>query len=130
MDVSGLLRILLIVSAVLLLIFMLKRIRYAKLKIEYAVFWIAFAAVLVIMGVFPQLCYIISDFIGFQSPISMVFLIIIFVMIVKMFFMTLNISNLENKVDNLTQQIAIDRKQDKDERKTESKLNGDKIDQV
>ena len=127
---SGLLRILLIVSAVLLLIFMLKRIRYAKLKIEYAVFWIAFAAVLVIMGVFLQLCYIISDFIGFQSPISMVFLIIIFVMIVKMFFMTLEISNLENKVDNLTQQIAIDRKQDKDERKTESKLNGDKIDQV
>ena len=44
--------------------------------------------------------------------------------------MTLEISNLENKVDNLTQQIAIERKQDKDERKTESKLNGDKIDQV
>ena len=97
-----------------MLMFMLKKIRMAKLKIEYSVFWISFASILVIMGVFPKIFYEISDFIGFQSPISMVFLIIIFVLIVKNFFMSIQISQLENKIDNLVQRIAIDRKNDRD----------------
>lgn len=111
---SGLLRILLIVSAVLMLLFMLRKIRQSKLKIEYTVFWIFFASILTIMGIFPKVFYKISDFIGFQSPISMVFLVVIFVLIVRMFFMTIQISQLENKIDNLVQQIAIDRKTDQD----------------
>lgn len=108
------LRILLIVGALLLMGFMLKRIRQSKLKIEYTIFWIAFSGILVLMGIFPELFYWISDLIGFQSPISMVYLVIIFVLIVKMFFMTIQISQLENKIDSLTQQVAIDRKNDSD----------------
>lgn len=111
-----LIRILLIVSAVLLLVFMLKRIRQAKLKIEYTLFWIAFSSFLVLMGAFPKLFYMISSAIGFRAPISMVYLGIIFVLIVKMFLMTIQISQLENKIDALAQQIAIDRKIDKDEK--------------
>ena len=111
---SGLLRILLIVSAVLMLLFMLRKIRQSKLKIEYTVFWILFASILTIMGIFPKVFYKISDFIGFQSPISMVFLVVIFVLIIRMFFMTIQISQLENEIDNLVQQIAIDRKTDQD----------------
>ena len=111
---SGLLRVLLIVSAVLLLVFMLNKIRQAKMKIEYTVFWILFSSILIIMGVFPKIFYMVSEFIGFQSPISMIYLIIIFVLIVKMFFMTIHLSQLENKVDNLTQQIAINYKISKD----------------
>jgi hypothetical protein len=112
---SVLIRVLLILSACLMLVFMLKRIRQAKLKIEYTIFWIAFASLLVVMGVFPEVIYKISDLIGFQAPISMVYLVIIFVLILKMFFMTLQISQLEHKVDALAQQIAIDRKIDKEE---------------
>lgn len=114
---SVLIRILLIISAFLMLMFMLKKIHQAKLKIEYTIFWIAFASILVIMGIFPEVLYKISYFIGFQSPISMVFLIIIFVLIIKMFFMTLQISLLEHKIEALAQQIAIDRKIDKEEKK-------------
>ena len=99
-----------------MLIFMIKKIRDSKLKIEYTVFWIAFSSILVVMGIFPQLFYCISRFIGFQSPISMVFLIVIFVLIIKMFFMTIQISQLENKIDSLAQQIAIDRKLDCDKK--------------
>lgn len=113
---SAFLRVILVIGAMAMLLFMLKRIRYAKLKIEYTVFWIVFAAILVLMGVFPKLFYAIANLVGFQSPISMVFLIIIFVLIVKMFFMTIQISHLENKIDSLVQQIAIDRKSDNDAR--------------
>lgn len=113
---SIIIRALLISGAVLLLVFMLKRIRQSKLKIEYTIFWIVFASILVLLGIFPEAAYEISRWFGFQSPISMVFLVIIFVLIVKMFFMTLQISQLENKIDALAQQIAIDRKIDKDEK--------------
>lgn len=111
---SGLLRIMLIVSAVLLLLFMLNKIRQAKMKIEYTVFWILFSSILIVMGCFPKIFYAISEFIGFQSPISMIYLIIIFVLIVKSFFTTIHVSQLENKIDSLVQQIAIERKLDKD----------------
>lgn len=120
------LRIILIISALLMLFFVLKKIRQSKLKIEYIVFWIAFSTILVIMGIFPKLFYYISDFFGFQSPINMIYLVIIFVLIVKMFFMTLQISQLENKIDSLTQQVAIDRKDDNDRLKKEEKDKKDK----
>ncbi len=111
---SGLLRILIIVGALFLLLYMLKKIRQSKLKIEYTVFWILFSGVLVLMGIFPQIFYFISEVIGFQSPINMIYLVIIFVLIVKLFLTSMQISKLENKVDSLTQQIAIDRKIDKE----------------
>lgn len=115
---SNVLRIMLIISAVLLFMYMIKKIRQAKMKIEHTIFWLAFAVVLIVMGVFPQIIYIVSKLIGFQSPVNLVFLMIIFILIVKNFLATLQISQLENKVDNLVQQVAI-----------EKKLSGDKDDE-
>ena len=107
-------RVLLIIGAVLMLAFMLKKIRQSKLKIEYIIFWLVFSTLLVFMGIFPQVVSWISRTLGFQAPINLVFLLVIFVLIIKLFYNTLQISALESKVDNLAQQIAIDRKLDKD----------------
>ena len=52
-------RILLIVGAGLSLVFILKKIRQSKLKIEYVVFWFCFSSILVLMGVFPKIITII-----------------------------------------------------------------------
>lgn len=111
---SILLRIALIVGALCMMGFMIRRIRQSKLKIEYIVFWIVFSFILVLMGVFPSLFYIISNWIGFQSPVNMIFLVIIFVLIVKSFYTTIQISQLENKIDSLTQEIAVKQKLQKD----------------
>ncbi|MFI7845134.1 DUF2304 domain-containing protein [Dorea amylophila] len=110
-------RILLIVGAGLSLVFILKKIRQSKLKIEYVVFWFCFSSILVLMGVFPKIITIISKILGFQSPINMVFLIIIFILIIKLFFNTIQISALENKVDSLAQQIAIEKKKEEEKKK-------------
>ena len=53
-------RILLVVGAIVLLAFMLRKIRLAKLKIEYTVFWIGFSCILVI-NVFPLHPYAASE---------------------------------------------------------------------
>lgn len=113
---SGALRILMILGAVFLMVFMIKKIRQAKVKIEYTVFWIIFSGILVLMGIIPQLFYWVSELLGFQAPINMIYLVIIFVLIVKLFLISVQISQLENKVDSLTQQVAIDRKVDKEDK--------------
>lgn len=113
---SGALRILMILGAVFLMVFMIKKIRQAKVKIEYTVSWIIFSGILVLMGIFPQLFYWVSELLGFQAPINMIYLVIIFVLIVKLFLISVQISQLENKVDSLTQQVAIDRKVDKEDK--------------
>ena len=77
------LRVILIVAAVLLFIYMIKKIRQAKMKIEHTIFWMIFSVVLIVMGVFPQMVYVVSEWIGFQSTVNMVFLMIIFILIVK-----------------------------------------------
>lgn len=110
------LRILLIVGAILSFSYMIKKIRQAKLKIEHTIFWLVFSVIMILMGVFPQIVYLVSDWIGFQSPVNMVFLMIIFILIVKLFLSTLQISQLENKVDSLVQQIAIDKKMNTNEK--------------
>lgn len=109
------LRVILIVAATLLFVYMIKKIRQAKLKIEHTIFWLVFSVVLIVMGVFPKLVYVISKWIGFQSTVNMVFLMIIFILIVKNFLATLQISQLENKVDSLVQRMAIEKKISEDE---------------
>lgn len=109
------LRVIMIISAVLLLVFMIRRIRQSRLKIQYSIFWIAFSSILVCMGVFPKLFYFLSELLGFQAPINMIYIVIIFVLIVKLFLLSIQISYLENKVDSLVQWIAIDKKLDEEE---------------
>ena len=114
---SIVLRILLILGALAMLCFVLKRIRVAKLKIEHALFWIVFSAILVVIGIFPQIIYFVAEQIGFMSSVSMVFLCIIGILIIKVFLMTIQISHLEHKVDSLVQQIAISSKKEEKEEK-------------
>lgn len=112
---SGL-RIILIVSAILLFLYMIKKIRQSKMKIEHTIFWLFFSVILIIMGIFPRIVYIVSKWMGFQSPVNLVFLMIIFILIVKNFLATLQISQLENKVDNLVQYVAIEKKHDNEKK--------------
>lgn len=110
-------RILLIVVSLLTTYYILKRIRQSKLQIEYAIFWILFSGVLIIFSLFPWLVSLFTRMIGMQLPVNFIFLLFIFVLMVKMFFMTIELSTLENKVKDLTQELALEEKDRRDEQK-------------
>lgn len=110
-------RILLIVVSLLTTYYILKRIRQSKLQIEYAIFWILFSGVLIIFSLFPWLVSLFTRMIGMQLPVNFIFLLFIFVLMVKMFFMTIELSTLENKVKDLTQELALEEKERQDEQK-------------
>ena len=106
---------LLILGAILMTYFILKKIRQSKLQIEYAIFWIIFSGILLIFSVFPFLVALVTRLIGMELPVNFIFLLFILILILKAFFQTIETSALENKVRNLTQRLAIEEKERQDE---------------
>ena len=96
-------RLCLILVSIITLIYMMRKIRHSKLQIEYSVFWIVFAALLIVISVFPQIIYWISGLIGVASPANLIM-------------MTIELSQLENKVKELVQEIAIREKENEEEK--------------
>lgn len=103
------LRIILILAAIGLMAFLLHSIKKSKMSIEDALFWTGFSLLILLMSIFPEIPSLLSDAIGFQSPVNFVFLFFIFILIIRDFLSNRRISQLENRVKELTQQIALDR---------------------
>ena len=103
------LRVLLLVSAILLFVVLMASIKKSKMKIEDALFWIVLAACIVILGIFPQIASSFSELFGFMSPSNFVFLLFIFILLVKGYYTSKQVSELDTKVRELSQQLAIER---------------------
>ena len=103
------LRIVLVVAAVIMVVALLLFIRKSKMRIEDSIFWIVLAFVVLVLSIFPQLASQLAYLLGFQAPVNFVFLFFIVVLLVKCFFMSQRASELEVRVRELTQQIAVDK---------------------
>ena len=110
------LRIILVVIYMLSMLNILKRVRKSKLQIEYSIFWIVFSILLILVAVFPQPMFVLAQILGIQSPANMVFLFVIFILLIKLFNMTIEVSQLQYKQQELVQKIALD-----ENKKTEKK---------
>ena len=109
MSDQMLLRVCLIVGSLITAVYVLRRVRHAKIQIEDTIFWLGFSAALLILAVFPGIAYWAADLLGFMSPINFVYVVIIFLLLVKQFFMSIRLSQLDSKVRMLTEQVALDR---------------------
>lgn len=111
------LRILLITLSVLALGYIIRKIRFSKMQIEYALFWIVLSIIFIVLAVFPSIAYWATEKLGVMSAANLIFLVIIGILLLKVFMMTIEISVLENKVRDLVQQLGIDEKNNRDEYK-------------
>lgn len=98
----------------LTLIFLIRKIRQAKVQIEDSLFWIFFSAGLLLISIFPQIADFMAKVLGIYSTVNFLFLFIIFILLIKIFNMNIHISQLENRVKELVQKIAIDEKDKKE----------------
>lgn len=101
------LRILLIICSVLTLVFIIRNIRKAKLRLIDGFSWVLLAIFFIIISVWPEIIYSLSRRLGFISSINMVYLIVIFLLLLKIFFASLKISALESRVNELAQEVAL-----------------------
>lgn len=107
MDEQITLRCLLVLGSLFTAVFILRRVRKAQVQIEDTVFWLIFSAGLLLLSIFPQAAFWASRMLGFQSPINLVYLLIIFVLLVKQFFMTIRVSQMDSKLRSLAQKVAL-----------------------
>ena len=111
---SIVLRIVLMLVSLVTFIEIVRKIRGAKVQIENSLFWIVFSAGLLVLSIFPGIATYASEMLGIQAPSNFIFLFVIFVLLVHQFFNTLKISQLENKLKELTQELAIREIKNKD----------------
>jgi len=100
-------RVVLIVVSLLTFFGIVKKIRNAKVQIENSIFWIGFSALLLLLSIFPGIANFVSDLLGIYSTVNFIFLFVIFVLLVHQFSNSLKISQLEDKIKELTQEIAV-----------------------
>ncbi|MBR1798011.1 MAG: DUF2304 domain-containing protein [Clostridiales bacterium] len=101
------LRVILLVAAIVTTIWILWQIRKHKVKLDGAIFWILFSIILIVIGIFPELTYKLSTLIGVVSPANLVFLVIIFLLLEKIFSLSLVVSQLQDKIEVLSAEIAL-----------------------
>lgn len=105
------LRGVLICVSILATFYVLRRIRHSKMKIEDSIFWVMFAFLLVAFSIFPRLADFMSRLVGTYSTANFIFTFMIFILLGKVFFLSIKISQLERKVTELIQMLALDREE-------------------
>ena len=104
---SGVLRVMLLIAAVFSAWWILLKIRKCKVKMEDAIFWVCFAVILLVMGICPEFTYWLTGVFQMQSPANLIFLVIIFLLIEKVFTLSIITSQLEDKVTVLSAEVAL-----------------------
>lgn len=103
-------RVILVIVSILTMAFMMRKIRQAKVQIEAALFWVIMALILVVFSLFPAVADACAHLLGIYSTPNFLFLFMIFLLIVKVFGMTLQMSQMESSQKELVQRIALDQK--------------------
>lgn len=85
----------------------IKKIRNAKMRIEISLFWIIFSGIILLISVFPQSVEFIARIIGVYDVPNCIFLIVIFILLVNQFMSSIKISQMEQKLSDLTQELAV-----------------------
>ncbi len=113
---TTMLRILLILVSVATMGMMVRKIRQAKVQIEDSIFWILLAMMLVVFSIFPAAADGLARLLGIYSTANFLFLFTIFLLIVKLFTMTLRMSQMETRLKELVQKMALDELQREEEK--------------
>jgi hypothetical protein len=90
---------------VVALLFYLLRTR--RIREKYAGIWIALAAAVVILGIFPQLAFWLSDLVGVETPVNLVFAAAFLVLLLVCIQLSAEVSNLEEETRTLAEEIAL-----------------------
>ncbi len=112
---SMMMRILLIAGSLLTAFYVLRRVRKSKMRTEDSVFWLVFSLILVLMGLLPDLVTRLASWIGVMSAANLVFLIVIFLLIIKLFLMDQRISALQRQTAETAQAVAIQKMGEQDD---------------
>lgn len=101
------LRIALIIIMIIYLAFITKAVKRKNMRINYLILWIIIGIFLIIALVFPNLIDIISNLIGFEVPLNMIFSVAIFIVLYFIHELMTIVSKEEKKNTMLIQEVSL-----------------------
>lgn len=101
------LRIFFIAAIILFLIIILRYLSKKRLNLKYSLVWLATAAGLLILAIFPGLVDKIGNLVGIVSPVNTVFVFALMFIMAIIFTLTMIVSHTTSRIYRLTQTIAI-----------------------
>ena len=104
---SNTLRVVLMLSALITVVWILRKIYKCKVKLGDAIFWFCIALILAVLGIVPEIAYLCADVIGIQAPVNFIFLFVLALVIVKLFTLSIKVSQLEDKMTVLSAEVAL-----------------------
>ena len=100
-------RVLLFVFSSLSFLFVVRSIKKARVQLYDTTFWIFLSVLFVVLSIFPGLAIGLAELIGIQSPVNLVFLIIIFFLLAHCFLQSLRFSRLEERFNRIVSDEAL-----------------------
>ncbi len=106
---SSSVRILLLIGAVFTFLYIFKGVKKSRFRAQETFFWLFLSLLFVLLGIFPGIVDWMSRMLSVASPINLVFLVVIFLLLIKIFAMDRKIARLEHQATEMSQKIAIDK---------------------
>lgn len=101
------LRIILVFASIVTCVYIQRKLKKAQVRGYDTIYWLLLSALMIVVSVFPGIADWGARMIGIYSSENMVFLIMIFALLIRVFLMTLKVSRLENRVTELVEELAI-----------------------
>lgn len=111
---SLVLRLLLILGALFLMWVVLKHIRKARIQIEDSLFWVSFVAIIIFIAIFPDTMRAAANLLGFVSASNFVFLCVTGILLIRLFTLSVEISRLKYRSNQLAAYLALAKKEERD----------------
>ncbi len=96
-----------VVVCVLLAAAMLWLLRTRRIREKYAAIWIVLTVAVLVLAAFPQLAFWVSDVVGVQTPVNLVFALAIVILLAVCVQLSTEVSNLEEETRTLAEEIAL-----------------------
>lgn len=103
------LRVVLVLVSLMVLLFVMRKVRSSKIRLEDSMAWILFSGVLFVLSVFPGIFDFLAELAGVYSTVNFVFLFFIFVLLILCFSLNMKVSQMDTKIKELTQLLAIEK---------------------
>lgn len=101
------LRVTLLVASIFTCMYITRKLRKSQIGIMDTTFWIAISVLFVLLSIFPGIAEWGAQLFGFIAPVNFIFLMVIFLLLLRCFLLTIRVSQLEDKLKNLVEELAI-----------------------
>lgn len=96
-----------VVASLAVLAIVIEMLRRGRLRERHATWWIVAGVISVVISIFPQILFAVSDFLGIEVPSNLVFFSTIFILFLVCLQSSAELTRLEEKTRALAEDLAI-----------------------